>query len=42
VAKFFVTPAAAGDRLLELLDKHPMAKARPATSYGLDGWTLEM
>ena len=42
VSKFIVDPGPLGDRLLDLLDKHPTAKARPVTSYGLDGWTLEM
>ena len=42
VAKFLIDPGITGDRFLEMLDKHPQAKARPVTSYGLDGWTLEM
>lgn len=42
VAKFIVDPGPSGDRLLELLERHPIARARPVQSYGVDGWTLEM
>ena len=39
---FMLPKGPAGDRILELLDRHPQAKARPVKSYGVDGWTLEM
>lgn len=42
VATFLLPKGQAGDRMLDLLDKHPEAKARPVTSYGVDGWTLEL
>lgn len=42
VAKFMIPPGNTGDRLLEMLDKYPMAKARPVSSYGPDGWAVRV
>ncbi|HSL24657.1 MAG TPA: hypothetical protein VLA54_00125 [Acidimicrobiia bacterium] len=42
VAKFMVPEGAAGDQLLDLLDRHPLAKARPVRSYGIDGWAVQV
>ena len=42
VAKFILPAGAGGDRILNLLDRYPVAKARPVSSYGLDGWVLRV
>lgn len=39
-ARFLIDKGYAGDRFLEMLDKYPIAKARPVSSYGLDGWLV--
>ena len=40
-AKFLVDKSYAGERLLDLLTKHPNAPSRLARPYGLTGWVVE-
>jgi hypothetical protein len=40
-AKFLVEEGSRGDRLLDLLARHPKTPARPARPYGVKGWLVE-
>jgi hypothetical protein len=40
-AKFLIDEGERGDRLLDLLARHPKTPARPARPYGVKGWLLE-